>query len=977
MLLRIVNHKYCALFLCWVSLLIACGGGGGGSSGDGGGNGGSPDVTQIIGPEGGRIELPSGARIDIPAGALDITEEISFSSATIPSNLPDRIVAVSAFIVEPDGLVFNIPVTITCPIPEDLSQESGAIGIYRFDGQQWSYVGGNKDAGKVSAEIRGFSSFVLGGAPMTHKRVQFNNTGLDDVVVRVYEYSLADPDLGVDVDTSAVAWVAPLYPARMLLPLGSYSFCVDWDQGTGNRKHKILGSLPENPIVTLVENTNFLAPPIVAVGSTDIGSAVGRCPDPVLRAASGFEDREIALSPDQPMVRIVPDDFVVDFGRLDEKRKQSPLTFEPLRPLPDAVPCTGSRGAPEITPPSTLPVSPFEDYPSERYRNLCQYVNMLGENGFLDQTYLRTLITCNDSTEYPSDHCLPLENNVHNHDTHVNPEQHPCGMTCVFAIVADVNGDELTGGFEFPTTLYGHGNYYAAIHVPDANSGGSIITLPDGRSVANILPNGLVPGSIIDTQEKLDAYNATLLYLANAGALPVQTNSALVFPDEELLHEKLQTSDLYLITFGGGGPTAIKADVTLDQGKEGIDFDGDGELDDGVPGDIIVGGGGGLGRVHKVTLVDGDWKDNSAAGYLWLTGVTGTFTPGTGLFVDGMQRATVTAVGQALPIIWEAPDDPDTGKTTHDRRHNGDRIPAGGTVQLEARISDGDTEEQIDFHWVSYPDSLATIDVEKTANPTRVKSGEQVTYTVTITNTSAEETVTITQVFDVVVAGDISEFCSPRIPARLDPNESVTCTVRATVTGEPDTYIKNIAVVWGYDDDGNPLGGDDTAEVIIKEDDDCALDVDRDGHYAEGSCGSPADDCNDNDSTIYPGAVEICNDGIDNDCDDDIDCDDSNCAYYDACSAVVEYAVWIHEDSRTCCAGDFGGVAPYQFHGTEEQEVDAGAIILATFDSQEDMTDWTCDRVVHIAYNWIRNWAEIGGYIVTNLPCEANAPFQP
>jgi hypothetical protein len=33
----IVNLRYCALFLCWASLLIACGGGGGGGGDNGGG----------------------------------------------------------------------------------------------------------------------------------------------------------------------------------------------------------------------------------------------------------------------------------------------------------------------------------------------------------------------------------------------------------------------------------------------------------------------------------------------------------------------------------------------------------------------------------------------------------------------------------------------------------------------------------------------------------------------------------------------------------------------------------------------------------------------------------------------------------------------------------------------------------------------------------------------------------------------------
>lgn len=53
-------------------------------------------------------------------------------------------------------------------------------------------------------------------------------------------------------------------------------------------------------------------------------------------------------------------------------------------------------------------------------------------------------------------------------------------------------------------------------------------------------------------------------------------------------------------------------------------------------------------------------------------------------------------------------------------------------------------------------------------------------------------------------------------------------------------------------------------------------DADNDGYFLEATCGTSLD-CNDRSLAINPGAVEVCTDGIDNDCDGKVDCADSDC----------------------------------------------------------------------------------------------------
>lgn len=80
-----------------------------------------------IGPDGGTISFGHRAKIDIPAGAVDEPTRITVRRTTVdrrvrlrPPNQPPRVFppgTLIVFVFGPIDIVFNVPVTITLPIP--------------------------------------------------------------------------------------------------------------------------------------------------------------------------------------------------------------------------------------------------------------------------------------------------------------------------------------------------------------------------------------------------------------------------------------------------------------------------------------------------------------------------------------------------------------------------------------------------------------------------------------------------------------------------------------------------------------------------------------------------------------------------------------------------------------------------------------------------------------------------------------------
>jgi uncharacterized repeat protein (TIGR01451 family) len=114
--------------------------------------------------------------------------------------------------------------------------------------------------------------------------------------------------------------------------------------------------------------------------------------------------------------------------------------------------------------------------------------------------------------------------------------------------------------------------------------------------------------------------------------------------------------------------------------------------------------------------------------------------------------------------------------------------------------------------------SRGSIDVQKSATPTTVKEpGGPVTFSVTITNTSTDTDVAITNVVDDKF-GDLDDSggngCFD-VPVNLAPGQKVNCTFQRTITGAGGTAHVNTVTASGHDENGNSLSDSDDARVDI------------------------------------------------------------------------------------------------------------------------------------------------------------------
>ncbi len=127
----------------------------------------APDI--VIGPDGGTVTTTAGTKIEIPPGALTENTVIdieTLTEETLPAPVPDGYEFLGGADFWPDGLTFNVPVTVTIPLNTPLP-EGTFLGLFVFDleaakfiyAKKWGIVDESGEA--ASVEIEHFSAHVF------------------------------------------------------------------------------------------------------------------------------------------------------------------------------------------------------------------------------------------------------------------------------------------------------------------------------------------------------------------------------------------------------------------------------------------------------------------------------------------------------------------------------------------------------------------------------------------------------------------------------------------------------------------------------------------------------------------------------------------------------------------------------------------------------------------------------------------------
>ena len=138
-------------------------------------------------------------------------------------------------------------------------------------------------------------------------------------------------------------------------------------------------------------------------------------------------------------------------------------------------------------------------------------------------------------------------------------------------------------------------------------------------------------------------------------------------------------------------------------------------------------------------------------------------------------------------------------------------------VTASGKDDDGNDVSDNDDATVRITDVDSSIEVTKTANPTSLpEPGGNATFSVTVKNTSAVDSVTIASLTDNVYGNlDGKGTCDVTPAVVLSPGASYSCSFTGAVSGNAGSQHTDVVTASGTDDDGKQLTDNDDAVVTL------------------------------------------------------------------------------------------------------------------------------------------------------------------
>lgn len=266
--------------------------------GGGGGVFQGASATAEIGPQGGEVAL-GGARLVFPPGSLGEPLQVQLRQVDSPPEIP------AEFLVSPAGPAFEITLpgepqlaeTAELQLPyESLAGADPALyAVFAWDGASWRDVGGRVEGDRLLVQLERFSIFRPVNTYIPRRPVGFANHGPDNAGVRPWTYVPLYSDTPAPPPLASTTAFGPGAPggwpnpsAYLSLPLGTYTFCVDYNHNnTGEYYHFILGS--PSYTLTLNDPAELSLARMIDFGTDGTGHQRGRCPiqSPAAQAGAG------------------------------------------------------------------------------------------------------------------------------------------------------------------------------------------------------------------------------------------------------------------------------------------------------------------------------------------------------------------------------------------------------------------------------------------------------------------------------------------------------------------------------------------------------------------------------------------------------------------------------------------------------------------------------------------------------------------